>query len=515
MNAIGAKTAAAKALLGKAGRLFESKAREAAVAIYDEVIERFGSSTTPQLREVVAMALLNKGVALLHLNRPEEAQVVLGQLIEKFHPDSGAACDQDVLARAMYLKGLALHQLERHEAAVAVLDQLVERFDPATEGPLQRLIAQALNLKGIEVGWCTGIRESSAVHAQVIQRFGMARDPGLQEEAATALLRVAENLEMSILYSLSFDFGAEDRKYFDTVLSTEALELMSRKNILSVADYQAVVLSALDEVNERFGDSVHSGVRKVIAEAMVHKGGYLVRIERHAEAIETYDTLIQRTMNETEPGMCDLVAKAMVKKAVLLHKLERNREAIDVCDKLVERFGTEAEPGLRAKVSEALACKAECVEVLSQLVKEFELKWRIEVRAAMFIVDKITKRFASTIQVSCGKDVGDGKEVAGWMTLVRDREHEKIFVVDGRAITNAGPAAGTRIKVAIKGPDAVAAMDALTELFSMGVRVSRCIKRGCPSPPILLEFTRHENRFVIQYGCSAWHEWQVEAPVVL
>lgn len=515
MKAIYAKTAAAKALLKKTAQLLESKDIEAAVAICDQIIERFGSSTVRRLQELVALARLNKGIALLNLKRPEEAHVVLGQLIERFHFGSSDAGDQDTLARAMYLNGLALAQLERHEEAVAVLDQLVEFLGPATEESLQRVIAEALNLKGIELAWCTGFRESCAVHAQVIQRFGMAREPGLQEEAATALLRVAINLQAGSLLKLLRDSEAKHNKHFDTVLGPEALELMACKSIPSEAECQAAVLSAFDEVKERFGDSVHSGVRKIVAEAMVHKGEYLATLERHAEAIETYDNLIQRSMNETELTLCDVVGKAMVNKAALLHKLERNREAIDVCDKLVERFGSEAEPRLRDKVSEALACKEECVEVLSQLVKEFELKWRIGIRTATFIVHKITKQFTSKIQVSCDKHTGDGKELFDWLALGYDPEHEMVVVVDGRAIANAGPQAGTRIRVAINGPDAVAAMAALTELFSIGVRVSRCIKRGCPSPPILVGYTRHENRFVIDYGCSAWHYWQVEEPVIL
>ena len=405
----------------------------------------------------------------------------------------------------------------RHEEAIAVLDQLVELFDPATEASLQRVIANTLNLKGIALAWGTGFLESNAVHDQVIQRFGMARDPELQEQAATALLRVALNLHGGFLCEFLVPPEAVHNKGFDTELRPDLLERMVRarttKNIPTEADCQEAVLSAFDEVGERFGDSVHPGVRRVVAEAMVHKGEFLVTLERQAEAIAAYDSVIQRSMNETEPALYEPVADAMLKKAVLLHKLERNREAIEVCDKLIERFGTEAEAPLRDKVSEALACKEECVEVLSQLVKEFELKWRIGLRTATFIVRKITKRFASKIQVSCGEQIGDGKDVFDWLALGWDPEHERIVVVDGRAIANAGPEAGTRIKVAINGPDADAAMDALTELFSIGVRVSRCIKRGCPSPPILIWYTRHENRFVIHYGCSAWHHWQVEEPV--
>lgn len=143
-----------------------------------------------------------------------------------------------------------------------------------------------------------------------------------------------------------------------------------------------------------------------------------------------------------------------------------------------------------------------------QLVKEFELKWRMGARTSAFIV-KTIKEVASKIEVSCGDWTADGKSIMAWLCLGVDLDHEELVFVDDREV-NRGAKAGTRFKVVIRGPDAVAAMGALTELFSVGDRVDRCVQPGCPSPPLLLRYKREGNRFVINYGCTAGDSWQVE-----
>ncbi len=54
--------------------------REEAIAIYDDVVARFGTPTEVNLREQVAKALVNKGVALGALNRIEEEIVIYDEV---------------------------------------------------------------------------------------------------------------------------------------------------------------------------------------------------------------------------------------------------------------------------------------------------------------------------------------------------------------------------------------------------------------------------------------------------
>jgi mannitol/fructose-specific phosphotransferase system IIA component (Ntr-type) len=76
---------------------------------------------------------------------------------------------------------------------------------------------------------------------------------------------------------------------------------------------------------------------------------------------------------------------------------------------------------------------------------------------------------------------------------------------DSKTLRDAGLKARSRIRVTAQGPDAAAAMDALSELFSCGARIDRCIEPGCSSPPILTGY----GPDIINYACSNCHAWGV------
>ena len=93
----------------------------------------------------------------------------------------------------------------------------------------------------------------------------------------------------------------------------------------------------------------------------------------------------------------------------------------------------------------------------SPIEKEFETKWRIEGRTACFIV-RLASRFASEISLSHGEDTVNAKSLMGVMMLQSE--------ADSKTLRDAGLKAGSRIRVTARGPDAAAAMDDLSELFS-------------------------------------------------
>ena len=68
----------------RASRSGRSSRSEEAVGVYDEVVARFGDAPEPALREQVAKALVNKGVALGALERSEEAVGVYDEVITRF-----------------------------------------------------------------------------------------------------------------------------------------------------------------------------------------------------------------------------------------------------------------------------------------------------------------------------------------------------------------------------------------------------------------------------------------------
>ena len=93
-------------MLGKLGL------SEEAVAAYDEVVSRFGDDDA--LREVVAKALVNKGVALGKLDRSEEGIAAYDEVVSRFGGDPAPAVRERV-AKAMFNKGVRLGRLGRGE----------------------------------------------------------------------------------------------------------------------------------------------------------------------------------------------------------------------------------------------------------------------------------------------------------------------------------------------------------------------------------------------------------------
>jgi tetratricopeptide (TPR) repeat protein len=125
-------TESLRLLLWDAQALVELGRREEAIAIYDDLLARFGTATEQALREGVAMALCNKGVALGALGRSEEAIAVYDDLLARF----GTATEpmlRGQVAVALRNKGVALGALGRSEEAIAVYDDLLARFGAATE----------------------------------------------------------------------------------------------------------------------------------------------------------------------------------------------------------------------------------------------------------------------------------------------------------------------------------------------------------------------------------------------
>ena len=74
----------AKALLYKGITLAALNRSEEEIAVYEEVVKRFGEASEPELREQVAKALVNKGITLSALKRSEEAIAVYTEVVKRF-----------------------------------------------------------------------------------------------------------------------------------------------------------------------------------------------------------------------------------------------------------------------------------------------------------------------------------------------------------------------------------------------------------------------------------------------
>ena len=97
--------------------------------------------------EHVAKALFIKGVTLEQIQQPELAIAVYDELVQRFGQANEVAILEHV-AKALLNKGFALGQMQQPEAAIAVYDELVRRFGQANEMAILEQVAKALTNKG-------------------------------------------------------------------------------------------------------------------------------------------------------------------------------------------------------------------------------------------------------------------------------------------------------------------------------------------------------------------------------
>lgn len=131
--------------------------------------------------------------------------------------------------------------------------------------------------------------------------------------------------------------------------------------------------------------------------------------------------------------------------------------------------------------------------------REFVLKWRFGLRTAM-LVHRVASRYASSVELNCGRQRVDAKDLISLACFGPVGPK----LADGTP--NNGPYLGEVLGVSASGPDADAAVAALTDLFTAGGDAPRCLHADCRSTPVLIGLDAH----ALEYSCSKLHMWAVE-----
>ena len=249
-----AESEAARARVVEALGLGEQNRPEEALAIYDEVVRRFGESEAPTLLQCVAAALLGKGLALDTLNRPEEALVVYDEVVRRFGGSEALALLQCV-SMALEDKGSALRILNRREEELAVYEEVVRRFGESEVPALLERVTRVLVGKGLALRALNRPEEALAVYEEVVRRFGESEAPALLQCVAVALLGKG-----TALHSLNRPGEA---------------------------------LAIYEEVVRRFGKSESSECRSCAEIALLGKAEVELALRRYKAAIETAGRVLE------------------------------------------------------------------------------------------------------------------------------------------------------------------------------------------------------------------------------
>ena len=141
----------AKALVGKAWALERLDRAEEALLTYDSALERFGSSATAGMPEVISNLLLGKASALDKLDRSEEALVVYDEIAGRFDDVKDPIVVRNV-ATGLVNKGVVLSTLGRMGDAASAFDSATARCSDVESDGLSELIETALLNRALAEG---------------------------------------------------------------------------------------------------------------------------------------------------------------------------------------------------------------------------------------------------------------------------------------------------------------------------------------------------------------------------
>ncbi|WP_437674180.1 KGGVGR-motif variant AAA ATPase [Sorangium sp. So ce131] len=351
----------AAAIVSKGIALGDLKRDEQELAAYDEAVARFGDASAFEQREQVGIALLNKGIQLGKLNRIEEELAAYDEVLRRFS-DAPELSLRDTVSRALLNKGIQLSASSRLEEAMLAYDELLRRFSGASELLLREQVAKALVNKGGILNISDRAEEALAAYDEVLRRFSDAPELSLREQAATALvakgylLRAVDRTEEAL--ATLDEVLRRFRNSPEIPLREQvATALVEKGDLLGAAGRTEEALATFDEVLRRFRDAPELSLREQVARALVMKGAQLSDVERGEEALAIYDEVRRRFGDTPEPSIRSQVARASFMRGAQLADLGRGEEALAAYDEVVRRFGDAPEATLLEPVARALLYK--------------------------------------------------------------------------------------------------------------------------------------------------------------
>src|SRR4051794_6614093 len=167
----------ANALYGKAYCLEKIERDQAAIPVYEEILERYGSSDDDLLRRQTARALHHYGLGLSRIGRTDEAIAAWDDLVARFGSEGDEPEFGRRVAGALERKGAAMRRLERLPDALQAYDEIVVRFTDSAYAPLRRQADIALSNKAFVLLMDGRLDEAIVVANAAVARLGGAEDP--------------------------------------------------------------------------------------------------------------------------------------------------------------------------------------------------------------------------------------------------------------------------------------------------------------------------------------------------
>jgi tetratricopeptide (TPR) repeat protein len=119
----------------------------AAVAVFDDIVQRFGRDRDPNIRNIIGGTLLKKSEALRLAGDDQGTIAVYGEIVERFGRDDAPAF-RVLVATSLFRKGLALGRQEGTlPAAIETFEEVIRRFANDPHPNVRKIVGQANSAK--------------------------------------------------------------------------------------------------------------------------------------------------------------------------------------------------------------------------------------------------------------------------------------------------------------------------------------------------------------------------------
>ena len=357
-------------LFAKAVNLNNQNRVRDALALWDELLRRFGQSKNPALLEPIATAHFNKGVTLGRMNRPQDALGAYEEVVHRFGQSRNPAVLESV-AMALFNKGVILGRMNRSHDALGAYEKMVRGFGKSKNPAVLELVAKALFNKGMILGGMNRVQDALGALEEVVSRFGQSTDPALLEPVANAIVYTGDALDglnrpqdaLAAWDDVLLRFGQSESS---ALLEQAAIAVVNKGALFARLNQPQDALAACDKMLRLFGQNENSEIVGWVAKALFNKGCALRELHKPQDALASWEEVSSRFGESQNPTVAEVVAKALFNKGYILVDMNRPEDALTVWDEAVRRFGESQNPDVLGWVAQALVVKGAVLDEMDR-----------------------------------------------------------------------------------------------------------------------------------------------------
>lgn len=183
------RAAEASARVTEARELASENRTNEAIAIYDDVVQRFGDENHAEYASVkfsILIALISRGAAQNDANKIQDAIASYEEADRRFGDDTNRGT-RDLICTALYYRTLCLKALARHAEEVTAIEELDKRYGTESSRDISEMVTAALVNRAYTLGVLNRLAEQALAYDQFVQRFESDPSPGIVAHVALAL----------------------------------------------------------------------------------------------------------------------------------------------------------------------------------------------------------------------------------------------------------------------------------------------------------------------------------------